>query len=72
MATFMMAKMAGFPLNFEIEGTLPGTLAPFPYFCNPNVMQHTCTENNFNILGHYANMSVQYTAIFHGCKNEKF
>ena len=21
---------------------------------------------------HYANMSVQYTAIFHGCKNDKF
>ena len=23
-------------------------------------------------LGHYANMSVQYTAIFHGCKNGNF
>ena len=22
--------------------------------------------------GHYANMSVQYTAIFHGCKNDNF
>ena len=22
--------------------------------------------------GHYANMSVQYTAIFHGCKNGNF
>ena len=21
---------------------------------------------------HYANMSVQYTAIFHGCKNDKY
>ena len=21
---------------------------------------------------HYANMSVQYTAIFHGCKNDNF
>ena len=25
---------------------------------------------NFHI--HYANMSVQYTAIFHGCKNDYF
>ena len=23
-------------------------------------------------LLHYANMSVQYTAIFHGCKNDNF
>ena len=23
-------------------------------------------------LAHYANMSVQYTAIFHGCKNDNF
>ena len=23
-------------------------------------------------LVHYANMSVQYTAIFHGCKNDNF
>ena len=33
------------------------------------------TENGaWNILGqvHYANMSVQYTAIFHGCKNDNF
>ena len=24
------------------------------------------------LLIHYANMSVQYTAIFHGCKNDNF
>ena len=23
-------------------------------------------------VAHYANMSVQYTAIFHGCKNDNF
>ena len=23
-------------------------------------------------IAHYANMSVQYTAIFHGCKNDNF
>ena len=23
-------------------------------------------------MSHYANMSVQYTAIFHGCKNDNF
>ena len=28
---------------------------------------------NVNMLGqHYANMSVQFTAIFHGCKNDNF
>ena len=26
----------------------------------------------FLLLCHYANMSVQYTAIFHGCKNDNF
>ena len=25
-----------------------------------------------NLISNYANMSVQYTAIFHGCKNDKF
>ena len=25
-----------------------------------------------SFLIHYANMSVQYTAIFHGCKNDNF
>ena len=24
------------------------------------------------MFGHYANMSMQYTAIFHGCKNDNF
>ena len=24
------------------------------------------------LVYHYANMSVQYTAIFHGCKNDNF
>ena len=27
---------------------------------------------NFSSPLHYANMSVQYTAIFHGCKNDNF
>ena len=27
-------------------------------------------EYKYNL--HYANMSVQYTAIFHGCKNDNF
>ena len=26
----------------------------------------------FTLPSHYANMSVQYTAIFHGCKNDNF
>ena len=32
-------------------------------------------KENYNALvvsTHYANMSVQYTAIFHGCKNDNF
>ena len=27
------------------------------------------SKENIHKKGHYANMSVQYTAIFHGCKN---
>ena len=26
----------------------------------------------YHVAAHYANMSVQYTAIFHGCKNDNF
>ena len=33
-------------------------------YCNHHKL-HTCTI-------HYANKSVQYTAIFHGCKNDNF
>ena len=29
-----------------------------------------CCTNGSDV--HYANMSVQYTAIFHGCKNDNF
>ena len=29
-----------------------------------------CVENNFTL--HYANTPMQYTAIFHGCKNVNF
>ena len=32
----------------------------------------TLNNSRLEILDHYANMSVQYTAIFHGCKNDKF
>ena len=28
--------------------------------------------NGISVTVHYANMSVQYTAIFHGCKNDNF
>ena len=28
--------------------------------------------SSFKNSEHYANMSVQYTAIFHGCKNDNF
>ena len=36
------------------------------YFIKSGVIFRT------NALSHYANMSVQYTAIFHGCKNDNF
>ena len=29
-------------------------------------------QSLFVITWHYANMSVQYTVIFHGCKNDNF
>ena len=29
-------------------------------------------QTNGRFFYHYANMSVQYTAIFHGCKNDNF
>ena len=29
-------------------------------------------RSSMNKRFHYANMSVQYTAIFHGCKNDNF
>ena len=35
-----------------------------PYCLNFKVVTAKCL--------HYANMSVQYTAIFHGCKNDNF
>ena len=30
------------------------------------------SEKDFKTAVHYANMPVQYTAIFHGCKNDNF
>ena len=30
------------------------------------------SAHNVRELCHYANMSMQYTAIFHGCKNDNF
>ena len=32
----------------------------------------SCNVHFQNNTVHYANMSVQYTAIFHGCKNDNF
>ena len=36
------------------------------------VLSPTYSENPKTFSSHYANMSVQYTAIFHGCKNGNF
>ena len=40
------------------------------------VLLHECVHVMYDIqnfqISHYANMSVQYTAIFHGCKNGNF
>ena len=33
---------------------------------------YNIAKSVFNDHLHYANMSVQYTAIFHGCKNDNF
>ena len=53
-------------------------LAAKPFYCFSSVQNWfhcavvdiTWDEINFN--AHYENMSVQYTAIFHGCKNDNF
>ena len=38
----------GFPLHFEIEGTL----ALFPYFCTPNVWQHIEKSESLQFWGY--------------------
>ena len=35
-------------------------------------MPPKCAAGIANSLAHYANMPMQYTAIFHGCKNDNF
>ena len=34
------------------------------------LQKHSYEQGKY--YSHYANMSVQYTAIFHGCKNDNF
>ena len=44
-------------------------------FSCPNMHEGMCrTRGSISVplASHYANMSVQYTAIFHGCKNDNF
>ena len=38
-----------------------------------DVLRNVCTLNTVKWgKSHYANMSMQYTVIFHGCKNDNF
>ena len=39
---------------------------------NENGLTQLIMIGNSTLLIHYANMSVQYIAIFHGCKNDNF
>ena len=39
------------------------------YFCIKSIGKF---QLGLNFVSHYAYMSVQYTAIFHGCKNDNF
>ena len=38
----------------------------------PSMDSMICDHSSQCATWHYANMSVQYTAIFHGCKNDNF
>ena len=43
------------------------------YFsCINKVIQRILLHLSLKVMSHYENMPVQYTAIFHGCKNGNF
>ena len=43
---------------------------PLPFYSVENVL--TSKYENVYVMHHYANTPMQYTAIFHGCKNYNF
>ena len=47
-------------------------LCPKQYSMPCLLERHMLSHTREKPLSHYANMSVQYTAIFHGCKNDNF
>ena len=59
------------------NGTKHSTLAMHPYeevtICRTNKKyKYEIAQQSAQLEKHYANTPMQYTAIFHGCKNDNF